>query len=226
MSAEDLISRIDLRRQERQVNKEHCNHFACPEQGSDQSRWKVVAVPDSGFVALYDLKTGKMKSQLAVVPDAGSKNTHLHVDEIAFCSDGSELAVIASGTTSDLQVFSTRTGRAVLKHTLSERVSSLVSVSQYAGPVIETLPGKKGYILYGCIIVDREKGGPIWVDKAAPGEMQSNFRVLIDDEHQVKLTSNGGVSRFEVVKLPWSEISNSKDLVAKGGTVEDTVCRW
>lgn len=182
---------------------------------------KYLAFPNSSVIALYDLKTGKLKSQLAVVPDKGSKNRSLNIEDVAFCNDGSEIAAIASGSTSEFQVFSLRTGKATIKHTLSDRLSSSMQVHQYHGPAIESIPGEKGYILYGSAIIDREKGGPIWVDKLKSGESASLFRVMIDNERQIKLSGNYGAVQFEVVKLPWSEISQSKDLVAKGGTVED-----
>ncbi len=182
---------------------------------------KYLAFPNNSVIALYDLKSGKLKSQLAVVPDKGSKNLSVNIEDLAFCNDGTELAAIASGTTSEFQVFSLRTGRAVIKHTLSERLSNSMHVHQYKGPAVESIPGDKGYILYGSVIIDREKGGPIWMDKSKSGDSESLFRVMIDDERQIKLSGNYGAVQFEIVKLPWSEISQSKDLVAKGGTVED-----
>ena len=186
---------------------------------SPDGKW--LAVPGNSLVALYDLKSAKLKNQLPVVPSKGSSASHVSIDDVAFCSDGTELAVIGSSSNGEFQVFSLKSGRPVVKHTLSERISNFASASQYAGPAVETIPNNKGYILYGCAIVDRENGGPIWVDKPAQGEQASNFRVLIDDQRQLKMISNFSSLRFDVVKLPWSDISRSKDLVSKGGTVED-----
>ncbi len=45
--------------------------------------------------------------------------------------------------------------------------------------------------------------------------------MLVDDERQLKLTGQYSAMRFEIVEIPWSDIAKSKDLVAKGGTVED-----
>ncbi len=180
---------------------------------------KLLAVPATSLVAIYDLKAGKRKTQLAIVPSSGTG--YCSVEDLAFCNDGAELAVLCSSSASEFQVFSMRTGKAVIKHTLSERSTSFNQHGQYKGPAIEPIPGNKGYILYGCAIVDKDNGGPIWVDKTKSGEFGSEFRVLIDDQRQLKLTGDYGAKRFEIVELPWSEISKSKDTVAKGGTVED-----
>lgn len=180
---------------------------------------KLLAVPGHSLVTIYDLKLGKRKDQLAVVPKSGSGS--ISIEDLAFLNDGAELAVIGGLSTGEFQVFSMKNGRAIVKHTLSERASSFAQSSQYRGPAIEAIPGNKGYILYGCAIVDRDNGGPVWVDKAVSGEPASEFRVLIDDQRQLMLTGQYNAKRFEIVDLPWSDISKSKDMVAKGGTVED-----
>lgn len=176
---------------------------------------KLLAVAGNSLVTIYDLKLGKRKDQLAVVPKSGSGS--VSIEDLAFLSDGAELAVIGS----EFQVFSIKSGRAIVKHTLTERTSSFAQSSQYKGPAVEAIPGNKGYILYGCAIVDRDNGGPVWVDKSVSGEPASEFRVLIDDQRQLMLTGQYSAKRFEIVDLPWSDISKSKDMVAKGGTVED-----
>lgn len=182
---------------------------------------KILAIPSNrNTVGIFDLKTGKKKSDLALIPAKGTGG--LSITDLSFCRDGSELVVLGSSSTSELHAFSMKTGRSTARHVLSDQISSFCSnYSSYIGPPIESFSGNKGWVLYGMAIVDREKGGPIWSDDRNKGERGSPFRVLIDDNKQLGLVGDYSSMRFEVLSLPWSEISKSKETVEKGGTVED-----
>lgn len=183
---------------------------------------KLLAFGGSqGVIHLVDLKQGKRKPDLAIAPKEGS---YFHVADLSFCRDGNELAVLGSGTTTEMQVFSMKTGRVVAKHILSESLHSLCpNYSGYQGPAVESYAGNKGWILYGRAIIDRDKGGPIWLaEKPKNGSLSDSvFRVMIDDTRQLALVGNFQSQRFEISELPLSEISKSKEMVVKGGTVED-----
>ena len=143
---------------------------------------KILAIGGSqSIVHLIDLKQGKRKPDLAIVPKEGS---YFYVADLSFCRDGNELAVLSSGSTTEMQVFSMKTGRVVAKHVLSENLHSLnPQYTSYQGPAVESYAGNKGWILYGRAIIDREKGGPVWLaEKSKTGSiLESTFRVMIEE---------------------------------------------
>ena len=108
---------------------------------------KILAIPShSGTIGLYDTKSGKKKTDLAIV--SSKANGHISIEDLAFCRDGGELVTIGSSTVGELHAFSMKTGRIVAKHILSDRISSLFSgYSSYLGPAIESYSGNKGWIL-------------------------------------------------------------------------------
>ncbi len=75
---------------------------------------KLLAVPGHSLVTIYDLKLGKRKDQLAVVPKNGSSS--MSVDDLAFLNDGEELAIIGTASGSEFQILSVKNGRAIVKH--------------------------------------------------------------------------------------------------------------
>ncbi|MFO1064261.1 MAG: SHD1 domain-containing protein [Pirellulales bacterium] len=182
---------------------------------------KLIAVPAaSGTVSLIDIKSGRKKAELAVVSD--SDRSSLPISDLAFCNGGADLAVLGGGRQSELHIFNLKTNRPRVKHVLSAPVHEFAPLgSSYAGPAIESLSQNKGWIVYGRAIVDAKDGGPIWVDKSEQQGRSSPFRVLIDDNKQLALVGDFNSQRFEVVELPWSEIHQTRELVAKGGTFED-----
>ncbi len=176
-----------------------------------------------GEVHIFDIKRGKIVGEINVTQKEDEKSK-LSVSDVSFCRSGTELAVVSSSSPTEFHVYSVRTGKPVVKHVLAERSSQINSNRHsYQGEPVEAFEDKsKGWLLYGVAVIDREAGGPVWIDKRDGKHTDIVFRALIDDQKMVSLPRDFSGSKVSVVTIPWSDIAKSKSIVAKGGRAEDS----
>jgi WD40 repeat protein len=169
-------------------------------------------------VQIFDLRNGEAAGELTL----GDSSTGLtQLAGLRFSADGEELAALTEGQGSELICWSMKSGKEVARHTFNRSLHQLVdNSSSYYGCPIDFIPGNKGWLLFGRAIIDREKGGPIWVGKANLTEQQVQ-RLVIDEQRILQLSGDHNNRKLVITRLPWDEINKSAAIVASGGTAAD-----
>jgi hypothetical protein len=86
--------------------------------------------------------------------------------------------------------------------------SGVYGASTYAGPRVEFLPDRSGFLLHGHYIVDRLSQRVVWTIETAADDLVSAGRRLIDNDRVAVSTGSGiGLHRIQQAVLPWRRIN-------------------
>ena len=126
-----------------------------------------------------------------------------------------------SGTQIMLCAWSVSDGKKVLEDKLEEPMYRLYpDAASYRGNPLEWLADGSGWLLYGGVWIDRQNGGPAWVDS----ESQSLHRALahiVDAERMLVVQGEYTSMSLQLVKIPKEKMAAGAKLLAKGGTADN-----
>jgi len=174
-------------------------------------RYQVMEHTEHGyrFVA-WDLSTGKM---------TGHREFHEHKKEnygmpggIAFSPDGEEMALIwhvnrkKENEAGRLFVFETKTGKKLYDHKLTNDMNPLSAERSRA---IQFWPGKRGWLLYGTLLLDRESGKVVHSLNKMPNQVgYIPDRRFLDADHLTNV-EGGPDKKLKIMALPMKEINEA-----------------
>lgn len=164
-------------------------------------------------IRIFDTRNGELAGELRHENESGGYSS---LGGLRFSADGQELAALYESPKSTLACWSMRTGKQMASHELSNRISG----GGRGETPVDFIPGAKGWLVGGSAVVDREKGGPVWVAKNTPGG-DATFLRMIDAERMLVIGGQFNNRQIKTERLPWSEISKSAEVVEKGGTTTD-----
>jgi len=181
----------------------------------------LAAVKNNERIHIFDLRNGVIAGDLAVRSDGGVG--YQPVRTVAFSGDGEELAVlIERNQTALLRCWSMKDGEVVAEHQLDDQFRPRSPSSRTSRTLaIDWLPGKRGWLLYGVALVDREKGGPVWVAKDERFSSNATLRRAVDENRMLVVSGGRGTRCVELADIPWNVITESQRIVEAGGTVDD-----
>jgi hypothetical protein len=186
-----------------------------PVRGSGHVRDTLAISPGGAYLALavadtlwvYDLKTGQVIGERPLREDFGKRP--MDCRGLTFSPDGSELAgIFWGGPRGSVFCWDMARGDFVCEAPLPAGTSVHVALSgAYRGRAIDWLAGRRGWLLYGQLVVERKPGaGPA----AAPAGLQNATAPvshLIGPEHIATLPGGLGgnkvltVTRFDPDKV-------------------------
>jgi hypothetical protein len=160
---------------------------------------------------VWDTKTGKMVGEREFQPQKAAWG---QAGGLAFSPDGTEMAMLwRLGNRKDnewgrLLVFETKSGKKLFDHKLDyglvQNVDSLWSDG--GTRCLQYWPPKRGWLLFGHLLVDRESGKVVYRLGKAPGFSGAiQDRRFLDGEHVTDLEGTFD-KKLKVVKLPLAEI--------------------
>jgi len=200
------ISKIDVK------SSSSSQQFAVSPGGT----YVVLCDSFNGPLRVYDLRNGEMAGELdANRGSAGNQS----FSAMRFSADGQELAALTESPKAALFCWSMKTGKLLANHEFSRRLHELAGGGMH-NTALDFIPGGKGWLLGGTAVVDREKGGPIWVAKPASGR-DSTFIRMLDGERMLVAFGSPDNRKLSTERLPWNDIHSSAAVVEKGGTAAD-----
>lgn len=160
---------------------------------------------------VWDTNTGKMVGEREF---QGQKDRWGQAGGLAFSPDGTEMAMLwrlgdrKEKVWGRLLVYETKTGKRLYDHRVGyDEVANIDSLWSDGGTrCLQYWPPKKGWLLFGHLLVDRESGKVVHKIGSAPafaGVIQD--RRFLDGEH---ITDVSGTfdKKLKVIKLPTKEI--------------------
>ncbi len=161
---------------------------------------------------VWDLHTGKMVGEREFQP---RKAPFGQAAGLAFSPDGTEMAMLwrlgkRPDTWGRLLVFETKTGKQLYDHHVGYLLPQIDSLWSDGGTrCLQWWPEKRGWLLFGHLLVDRESG--VVVHKVGPAPGFSGViqdRRFLDGFH-VTNVAGGFDRRLTVMKLPQKEIEEA-----------------
>ena len=172
---------------------------------SPGGHYVAVARNRTQRIELYDLRNGVFAGEVAM--QAGPSAARVALIALDFARDGSELAALVRWGESDtLLCWSLHSGELTAEHRLN---APFLPRSPGLGAgrrvMIDFLPGRRGWLLAGAAVVDRQHGGPITLGDDSRSAHPALRRVLDDGR---LLVSSGDPSRasLEAVPIPWDTL--------------------
>ena len=177
---------------------------------SGGGRYQFMEQTGGWFLFLvWDTKTGKMVGEREF---QGQKDTWGQAGGLAFSPDGTEMAMLwrlaKKPLWGRLLVFETKSGKKLYDHELNYDLIGQIDSLWHDGGTrcLQYWPGKRGWLLFGHLLLDRESGKVVHKIGTAPGFSGAiQDRRFLDGEHVTNVT--GGFDRkIEVIKLPMKDI--------------------
>lgn len=182
----------------------------------------AVAGNNAAPIRIYDVRNGALAGQLEY-PESSTPGFS-SMAGICFSPDGKEFAAMYDvGLKSHIALWDLKEGKFLNSIKLSKSTHSLVMGASRTDVLpLQFLPNSKGWWLFGCAVMDREIGGPVWVDPATKSLASRNGASLVSsDGRVVAVRGQHRAETLVVQSLPWEEIERGKKAVALGGTEED-----
>ncbi len=176
---------------------------------------------DTDRVDIFDTRNGVLAGDLRI--DVGERWSS-QIGAMAFSRDGEEFAVLLGRReNSHFLCWSMSTGELVAQHKLNDQfdLRSPASSSPARMIGIEWLPDERGWLVLGGAIVDRKRGGPIWVADSERYSLYPAYRKIVDAERMLVVSGERDTRVLELIDIPWQQIEESDRIVAMGGSVED-----
>jgi WD40 repeat protein len=189
-----------------------------PQQAAISPGGSYIALSESSnkAVQIFDLRNGERAGELEATHEGRGYRS---LSSLRFSADGQELAALYDSPKAALFCWSMKNGKPTAQHEFERPLHEYVSGGSQ-GTAFDFIPGGKGWLLGGKAVVDREKGGPIWVAKSTSGR-DSTFLRMLDGERFLVAAGSFDNRKLTTDKLPWSEITKSAAIVEKGGTAAD-----
>jgi WD40 repeat protein len=162
-------------------------------------------------VRIFDTRNGALAGELVRDKDYDSYSC----ESLAFSPDGSELAALLSGNV--ISCWSMKNGKPVELHKIDD-LGYLSDRDSYTK--LEFMPGKKGWLLGGRVMVDRPKGRMVWKSKEENSDGPWPLRML-DENRMLSLSGKSKDCRIVTTKMPWEEVEKATAIVEKGGEATD-----
>jgi hypothetical protein len=180
---------------------------------SGGGRYQFMEQTGGWFLFLvWDTHTGKLVGEREF---QARKDTWGQAAGLAFSPDGTEMAMLwrlgKKPLWGRLLVFETRTGRKLYEHDLGyDLLNHIDSLWSEGGTrCLQYRPGKRGWLLFGHLLLDRESGKVVYTIGKAPrfsGEIQD--RRFLDDEHVTDLEGTFE-KQLKLLKLPLRDIEDA-----------------
>lgn len=177
-----------------------------------------VGLIDGDRLQIIDTRNAVIAGD-ATIP-VGKERGYVNVVGVNFSRDGDEFAVMTDqGDTQQLVCWSMKTGKVVEQHQLVEELPSHSSRHDSRTQIIDWLPSQRGWLVQGQALVDRKKGGPVWI--AADERSYSVTRRVADDRRMLIASGDSGSRTLDLVDIPWNQIAEAERVVSKGGMAKD-----
>jgi hypothetical protein len=166
--------------------------------------WLAMTSPD--HLVVYDLANGKTAGTVPL-PSADGAGS-LFCQGLAFSGDGLELAgLFTAQGKSRIIVWEINHGLVVADHRFPGELKAQVkNTFFYRGRILDWLPGRKGWLVYGQALVNRANGrlmGSIPVDA---DDLWMGPRKVIEPNHLLLVASAPKGRTVERIALPWPSI--------------------
>lgn len=182
-----------------------------------------LAFADGLAIRLLDSRNAVSAGE--ITPPPGTKpNDKLQTAALCFSPDGLELAALMNdGGGSALIVWSAADGKQVTDLRFAKPLAQSIPNSRdYQGHPLQWFPDRQSWLVYGRGVVDRQIGGPVWVEPPAPdGHAPGEGRLLLDGQRLAKIGGTKGEQKWEIVKLSPEEIAAGAKMIQAGATAAD-----
>jgi hypothetical protein len=129
---------------------------------------------------------------------------------LAFSPDGQELAALLSdGITNRLVSWVPEKRQQVTSFLTTASSSGLPGAISYQGPLLEWLPDRSGWLLWGHAVVDRASEQVVWTFQSAEDDLMPAARRPLDSDRLALFAGPPSLQRMQVAHLPWTKINAS-----------------
>lgn len=142
----------------------------------------------------------------------------------AFSHDGQEFACLVEHLGgAQLLSFKTASGELAIRHRFAREIGSLVAHAFfYRGPIMEWLPDKSGWLMYGQAWIDYPSGALAYTVNVDKSDLSGRPRRLIGKDHLATVGKAGAQAALGLAALPKDEIATAvKNARAGGGAVAE-----
>jgi hypothetical protein len=168
---------------------------------SDGSQLAVFGTIGEDSVLVFDVARGERIAELPL----GSR-----CQGLAFSPDGQELAALLSdGLTNRVVCWVPEKRQEVTNFATTASSSGLVGAVGYQGPLLEWLPDRSGWLLWGHAVVDRASRQVVWTLQSADDDLLPAARRLLDSDRLALFAGPSSLQRMQVAHLPWTKIDAS-----------------
>ncbi len=201
------------------ITKIPVESIATADRYAISSGGNYLALAGDNRIQMYDLRNGAFAGDLPI--DTG-KQGYLQIKAIAFSPDGEEIAILVEQS-QDMILFcwSMKTGASLAKHVLKQPHPRTHISSSSRHRVIDWLHGGRGWLVQGSAIIDREKGGPVWVADDGLSSITRGVRRVIDEQRFLVLRGDYNSRTLVTEPIPWDTIAEAQRVVSQGGKLQD-----